>query len=840
MDQDRTAFETMGSIQTEFLRRLPQDFEDLVEHWHIVRKRSCRLQEIKDLRGRTEILVDQLRDKRVDRLLDRVRLLDERLQSHVRTQQPLSRTEVETITRIMMALRQAGIEEVPAELRKRAREQARAATHSHLAPIAPDATTASPVVFMLAPAGAGTSTLPENLREYDFDVRVFEGCDAALRALPDQPPSACIARLSPGRAIADLRAFTQALREKIPVAVPVFWIVERADPETRLSILRAGGDGCFQEPVPMAALASRLRQRIPTEGRRPHRVLLVHADPEMRKLRTAVLHETGLVVESVDDPMQALPVALQFAPEVMLVDASLPAVSGLELAHLLRQEDALQTTPIVLLCAGDDLIENRHRFRQLQLDYLLQPFSESDLLERLWLRASQYRSAATSGVGRIECPGGFLERSRFEAVLEHAGSATGAHGFQAVLFLELDGHGPLSRSHDSSLLGALPARIELALRPYLQPEDVAARYDDAAYALLMQQAGPESLEAIHESVRQAAAAVLREDLRPADVRVRLGMARVEPHGDARAALREAATRCRAPAEANPAAEANPVAEADPAPEEEPTAESPAQRAAVRTPMLDAAGRRHWSRRIRDAILGEKLFLVFQPLFPVKGNDTIERYEVLLRIRGDYGDVSLPSETLAMAEQLGMTVLLDRWVIDTALERLSTHRTTCRNTTFFLKATGATIQDDRFLDWLGETVHRRGLEPGSVVIQVREADAAAQPQRTQDMIRRLREQGVAVGLEHFGLRTTSFDLMQALAANFVKLDPALVQDLAGGSSKAPSLVNLLHQIRERGVTIIAPFIENADSLTRLWNERVDLLQGNFLQGPDLDLARDPLP
>ena len=88
MDQLTAPSDIVGSTQTEFLRQLPQEFEDLVEHWHIVRKRSCLLQEIKDLRGRTEKLVDQLRDKRVDRLLDRVRRLDERLHFHVRTQQP--------------------------------------------------------------------------------------------------------------------------------------------------------------------------------------------------------------------------------------------------------------------------------------------------------------------------------------------------------------------------------------------------------------------------------------------------------------------------------------------------------------------------------------------------------------------------------------------------------------------------------------------------------------------------------------------------------------------------------------------------------------------------------
>ena len=827
MDQHTAPPKTTGSTQTEFLRQLPQAFEDLVDHWHIVRKRACPLQEIGDLRGRTERLVDQLRDKRVGRLLDRVRRLDERLHFHVRTQQPLSRIEVDTITTIMMALRQAGIEEVPAELRRRAGEQARAASDADGAPIASTPASAKPVVFLIAPTATGPSTLAENLHEHGFDVRVFEDHDSALQALPDQPPSAFIARRHPSQAVADMRDVTKVLREQIPVSVPVLWVVDRADPETRLNVLRAGGDGCIQEPVPMASLAWRLRRLLPAEARSPHRVLLVNADPEVRKTRTAMLHDNGLVVEGPGDPMQALPAALQFAPEVILVDASLPAMDGLELVHLLRQEDALQTIPIVLLGEGPDRMENRHRFRQLELDYLRHPFSESDLLERLCLRASQYRTLTAQGTGRPGSPGAFLGRSRFEEVLEHARSTPGTDGFQAVLFLEIDRYGQLSRSHDSSILGALPARIESALRPYLQSEDVPARYDDMAYAVLIHREEPDQLEALEQSLRQAAAEVPREDLRLSDVRLRLGMTPVGPDGDARASLCEAATRCRAMAKADPAAE-NGIEDA-----------SGFGSTAVRTPTLDAAGRRDWSRWIRDAILGKKLFLVFQPMFPVNGNDATQRYEVLLRIRDENGGVSLPSETLTMAEQLGMGALLDRWVIDTAVERLSTHRSTSPNTTFFLKVTGDTIQDDHFLGWLGETVHRRALDPGSVVVQVREADAVLQRQRTQEMVRGLREQGIAVGLEHFGLRTTSFELLKSLDMDFVKLDRALIQGLADGSNNAPAILQLLQQTREGGVTVIAPYVENADSLARLWNERIDLLQGHFLHGPDLDLAYDPV-
>jgi multidomain signaling protein FimX len=152
-------------------------------------------------------------------------------------------------------------------------------------------------------------------------------------------------------------------------------------------------------------------------------------------------------------------------------------------------------------------------------------------------------------------------------------------------------------------------------------------------------------------------------------------------------------------------------------------------------------------------------------------------------------------------------------------------------------TGGTIQDDRFPAWLAETARRHAPGPGSVVVQIREADAYAQRQQTQEMIRRLREQGIAVGLEHFGLRASSLELLQSLDVDFVKLDRALVQDLAGGSKTTAPVLKLLNEARKRGVRIIASYVENADSLARFLNERVDLVQGNFLHGPDPNLVFD---
>jgi len=816
-----------GSTQTEFLRRLPKTFDDLVASWHLARKRSCPLQELRELQEQTEKLVEHLRDKRVDRILNVVRRVNERLQFHVRQQQPLTRIEMNTLTSLMINLRQAGIEEIPAELRKRSRALAR---NGHQGtdddPIEASASgMLNPLICLIDPDAQTASTLATRLEQYRFAVTPCTDALMAVEASAPRAPDAIVARLPADRPVTDACTLTGTLREHFPAHVPIFWIVNRAQWQTRLDLLRAGGDGCFEEPLAIAALASRLRAAIQVNhDGPPRRVLLVHADPETRNIRAAALREAGFSVESAGTGQEALAAGLRFPPETALVDASLPDMDGIELARLWREDEALRAIPMILLRTGGDLSQDRNRFRQLELDYLLHPFSESDLLERLYLRTSQYRGTTSTVPRHLHHPRRFLERWQFEEHLQGATLAEAYRGLSAILFLEVEGNGPLTRAADWIILGLLASRVESVLSAHLLPEDLSARYDDAAYAILVRREDANQLEGLQYALQETWDASMESDSRLSDFRMTLGMARIERDRDARVALQEAARLCRSNAQLPWTA---PVV-------------MKSQDEGPNTPLtagLDESQRRQWSERISDAILGKKLFLVFQPIHTVHENDAVERYEVLLRIRETSGQVCLPAEILTMAERLGMGGLLDRWVIDTALGVLSAHQSTHPDTIFFLKVTGGSIQDERFPKWLTETMLRHGTAPNSVIVQFREADVFAHQQLVQEMIPHLRDQGIRMGLEHFGLKPQSLELLQSLDVDFVKLDRALVQDLAAASNRALPTLKLVDEARKHGVKMIASYVENADSLAQFLNQRVDLIQGNFLQGPDSQLVYD---
>ena len=85
----------------------------------------------------------------------------------------------------------------------------------------------------------------------------------------------------------------------------------------------------------------------------------------------------------------------------------------------------------------------------------------------------------------------------------------------------------------------------------------------------------------------------------------------------------------------------------------------------------SAARRH-SARIRDALTHDRLSLHTQPIRSLASGG-IERYELLLRMTGENGELLPAASFIEAAERSGMVQELDRWVVAQALELLAAAR-----------------------------------------------------------------------------------------------------------------------------------------------------------------------
>ena len=116
---------------------------------------------------------------------------------------------------------------------------------------------------------------------------------------------------------------------------------------------------------------------------KPTHVLVVEDEEALSQLLKYNLEKEGYRVSVAKDGEEALVIAAEETPDLVVLDWMLPKAPGVEVCRRLRSRQDTRNTPIVMLTAR---VEENDRIRGLDTgadDYITKPFSMSELLARL-------------------------------------------------------------------------------------------------------------------------------------------------------------------------------------------------------------------------------------------------------------------------------------------------------------------------------------------------------------------------------------------------------------------------------------------------------------------------
>ncbi len=126
-------------------------------------------------------------------------------------------------------------------------------------------------------------------------------------------------------------------------------------------------------------------------------ILVVDDEPDNLILLEELLVLEGYATISANNGKEALQVASQSPPDLILLDVMMPEIDGFEVCQCLRHNPQLKTIPIIFLTALDD---DKSKLKGLELmgdDYITKPFNTRLLLAKVAniLQLNQIRSQAT-------------------------------------------------------------------------------------------------------------------------------------------------------------------------------------------------------------------------------------------------------------------------------------------------------------------------------------------------------------------------------------------------------------------------------------------------------------
>jgi len=250
-------------------------------------------------------------------------------------------------------------------------------------------------------------------------------------------------------------------------------------------------------------------------------------------------------------------------------------------------------------------------------------------------------------------------------------------------------------------------------------------------------------------------------------------------------------------------------------------------------MSEEQRRRHrhglaLGERVQRALKENRLVFAYQPVVSAETGE-VNFSECLLRMVAEDGKIVPAGDFVAAIEQLGFIRLIDRYVLDKAVQEVAEHP----GVTLGFNISGLTATDRSWLRAITSILKNRPNVANRLVVEITETAALHDIAESARFVHTLRDLGCRVALDDFGAGFTSLRHLQQLDVDTVKIDGSFVRNLATNAENQVFLRHLVGLAKGLNLTVVAEWVENAAEADILRNEGVEFLQGYFFGAPTLE-------
>ncbi len=113
------------------------------------------------------------------------------------------------------------------------------------------------------------------------------------------------------------------------------------------------------------------------------KIAVIDDDDSDLESAESILKEAGCDVVTASDGFESLSKVTDAQPNLIFVDVMMPRLDGYKTCFLLKNNDALKKTPIVMLLEKDSVFEHARAKLVGADDYLIKPFTKDNILSSL-------------------------------------------------------------------------------------------------------------------------------------------------------------------------------------------------------------------------------------------------------------------------------------------------------------------------------------------------------------------------------------------------------------------------------------------------------------------------
>ena len=233
--------------------------------------------------------------------------------------------------------------------------------------------------------------------------------------------------------------------------------------------------------------------------------------------------------------------------------------------------------------------------------------------------------------------------------------------------------------------------------------------------------------------------------------------------------------------------------------------------------------------LRRAIEQGELLLYYQPQVDL-WNNAVVGAESLLRWRRPDRGVAMPGSFLPLAEDTGLIVAIDRWVLHETCRQASAWAMDGRPILVGVNMSAATFKAESVLNLVVGALRNTGLAPSLLELELTEGTIMQNEQGLVSELHALREMGVRIAVDDFGTGYSSLAYLQQLPIDRLKIDRSFVHGF-GAEANGSAIVKAIVGIgRSLNMEVLAEGVETLGQLSRIRDDGCRLAQGYYFGRP----------
>jgi len=246
----------------------------------------------------------------------------------------------------------------------------------------------------------------------------------------------------------------------------------------------------------------------------------------------------------------------------------------------------------------------------------------------------------------------------------------------------------------------------------------------------------------------------------------------------------------------------------------------------------AVNRLTLENELHKALERQEFIVYYQPIMDIHSH-LLMGFEGLVRWQHPTRGFISPQEFVSLAEETGLIVQIDRWMLHTACQQLASWKTEFANHFPLKMSINLSVKDLRqasFLDNIDQMLAETGLDGDSITLEITESMLIEKIQDTIDLLDQLKARKIKISIDDFGTGYSSLNYLHCLPADNLKIDRSFVAQMLEGNRNYQIVSTIIALSNELGLSVIAEGIETPHQLQWLKQLGCEFGQGYLFSKP----------